>query len=57
MKQRDGLARCFYRGTDGMERWVGWGVVSNNIWVLITADRPRRKQRQEHSSHGKITAN
>jgi len=44
MKRRDGLARCLYRGPDGMQRWVGWGVVSNNLWVLITADRPQRKQ-------------
>jgi len=43
MKRRDGLARCLYRGPDGMQRWVGWGVVSNNLWVLITADRPQRK--------------
>jgi IS5 family transposase len=34
-KRRDGLARCRYRGQDGMTRWVGWGVVSNNLWVLI----------------------
>jgi transposase, IS5 family len=44
MKRRDGLARCRYHGPDGMQRWVGWGVVSNNLWVLITADRPWRKQ-------------
>ncbi len=44
MKRRDRLARCLYRGPDGMQRWVGWGVVSNNLWVLITADRPRRKR-------------
>lgn len=37
MKRRDGLARCRYRGADGLQRWVGWGVVSNNLWVLITA--------------------
>ena len=36
IKRRDGLARCRYRGMDGMDRWVGWGVVSNNLWVLIT---------------------
>lgn len=35
-KRRDGLARCRYHGMDGMTRWVGWGVVSNNLWVLIT---------------------
>jgi len=44
MKRRDGLARCLYRGPDGMQRWVGWGVVSNNLWVLITAAHPWRKQ-------------
>jgi hypothetical protein len=31
------LRRCRYRGMNGMERWVGWGIVSNNLWVLITA--------------------
>jgi len=36
LKRRDGLGRCRYRGLRGMERWVGWGVVSNNLWVLIT---------------------
>ena len=35
MKRRDGLGRCRYRGMEGMKRWVGWGVVSNNLWVLI----------------------
>lgn len=37
LKRRDGLRRCRYRGTNGIKRWVGWGVVSNNLWVLITA--------------------
>lgn len=36
LKRRDGLSRCRYRGMDGMNRWVGWGVVSNNLWVLMT---------------------
>jgi IS5 family transposase len=44
MKRRDGLARCLYRGPAGIQRWVGWGVVSNNLWVLITADRPQRRR-------------
>ena len=45
MKRRDGLRRCLYRGTDGIQRWVGWGVVSNNLWVLMTTKRPIRKSR------------
>ena len=44
MKRRDGLARCLYRGLAGIQRWVGWGVVSNNLWVLITADHPQPRR-------------
>jgi DDE family transposase len=33
LKRRDGLARCRYRGPDGVQRWVGWGVLSSNLWV------------------------
>lgn len=40
LKRRDGLARCRYRGMDGMKRWVGWGVVSNNLWVLMKSMPP-----------------
>jgi IS5 family transposase len=36
LKRRDGLTRSRYRGMSGIQRWVGWGVVSNNLWVLIT---------------------
>jgi IS5 family transposase len=38
LKRRDGLARCRYRGMDGMRRSVGWGVVSNNLWVLMKSE-------------------
>jgi hypothetical protein len=41
---RDGLARCLYRGPDGIQRWVGWGVVSDNLWVLDDSKCPKRKQ-------------
>jgi IS5 family transposase len=40
LKRRDGLGRCRYRGMRGMRRWVGWGVVSNNLWVLV--NRPAK---------------
>jgi len=36
LKRRDGLTRSRYHGMPGIRRWVGWGVVSNNLWVLIT---------------------
>lgn len=34
MKRRYGLRRCRYRGLAGMERWVGLGVIANDLWVL-----------------------
>jgi IS5 family transposase len=31
VKRRHGLARCRYRGMDGMRRWVGLGVIADNL--------------------------
>ncbi len=44
LKRRDGLARCRYHGMDGMKRWVGWGVVRNNLWVLMKSTTPARRR-------------
>lgn len=32
-----GLRRCLNRGETGLERWVGWGVITNNLVVVATA--------------------
>jgi IS5 family transposase len=34
LKRRHGLARCPYRGLLGMERWVGLGIIANDLLVL-----------------------
>jgi transposase, IS5 family len=34
LKRRHGLRRCRYRGLVGVERWVGLGVIANNLLVL-----------------------
>jgi IS5 family transposase len=34
LKRRHGLRRCRYRGVAGMERWVGLGVIANDLLVL-----------------------
>ena len=34
LKRRHGLRRCRYRGLAGMERWVGLGVIANDLLVL-----------------------
>lgn len=31
LKRRHGLARCRYRGMDGMRRWIGLGVIADNL--------------------------
>jgi IS5 family transposase len=31
LKRRHGLRRCLYRGDDGMRRWVGLGVIADNL--------------------------
>jgi transposase, IS5 family len=30
-KRRHGLRRCLYRGAEGMKRWVGLGVLADNL--------------------------
>jgi IS5 family transposase len=31
LKRRHGLERCRYKGPDGMQRWVGLGVIADNL--------------------------
>jgi transposase, IS5 family len=31
VKRRHGLDRCRYKGDDGMKRWVGLGVIADNL--------------------------
>lgn len=31
LKRRDGLTRCHYHGFDGMRRWVGLGIIADNL--------------------------
>ena len=37
LKRRHGLRRCRYRGPTGMQRWVGLGVIANDLLVLARA--------------------
>jgi IS5 family transposase len=34
LKRRHGLTRCRYRGRDGMHRWVGLGVIADNLVTI-----------------------
>jgi transposase, IS5 family len=33
-KRRHGLDRCRYKGSTGMKRWVGLGVVADNLMSI-----------------------
>jgi IS5 family transposase len=37
LKRRHGLRRCRYRGASGMQRWVGLGVIANDLLALARA--------------------
>jgi transposase, IS5 family len=37
LKRGQGLERCRYHGDDGMERWVGWGVIAHDLRVIARA--------------------
>ena len=34
IKRKYGLDCCRNRGQDGFERWIGWGVIANNLTML-----------------------
>jgi IS5 family transposase len=37
LKKRHKLDRCLNHGDGGMERWVGWGVISHDLWRIAQA--------------------
>ena len=41
LKRRHGLNRCRYHGEDGMNRWVGLGVIANNLVSTATFSKAR----------------
>jgi transposase, IS5 family len=42
LQRRFGLDRCRYRGEIGMERWVGWGVITHNLWQIARTQAARQ---------------
>ncbi len=36
LKRRHGLRRCLYRGFTGMQRWIGLGVIANNLIAIAS---------------------
>jgi IS5 family transposase len=43
------LDRCRNRGDIGLERWLGWGVLTNNLVVIATRLARRHRKQECHS--------
>ena len=35
LRRARGLNRCLNHGLPGFERWIGWGIIANNIAVIV----------------------
>jgi transposase, IS5 family len=35
LRRARGLHRCLNHGLQGLERWIGWGIIANNIAVIV----------------------
>jgi IS5 family transposase len=46
LKRRHGLDRCGYHDDEGMERWVGWGVIAHDL-RMIAQHQVEQSARQE----------
>lgn len=42
LKRARQLDRCLNHGESGLERWVGWGIITNNLVVIATKLARRR---------------
>jgi len=46
LKRARQLDRCRNRGENGLERWVGWGILTNNLVVIATQLARRHRTRK-----------
>ncbi len=44
LKKGQKLERCLNHGEAGMERWVGWGVISHDLWQIAQAQATSQAQ-------------
>jgi transposase, IS5 family len=49
LRRARGLDRCRNRGEVGLERWLGWGVLVNNLVVITTRLARRRRTKAAHA--------
>ena len=46
LKRARHLDRCLNRGAGGLERWVGWRIITNNLVVMATVLTRRKRRRK-----------
>lgn len=46
LKRARHLDRCLNRGENGLERWVGWRIIANNLVVIATKLAHRKRRRK-----------
>jgi IS5 family transposase len=49
LKRRHKLERCLYHGEEGLERWVGWGIISHNLRSIAQVLVDRKKPLTAHA--------
>ena len=49
LKRRHKLDRCRYHGDDGMERWVGWAIITHNLRAIAQTLVDRKKHLTIHA--------
>lgn len=49
LRRARGLDRCRHRGEAGLERWLGWGILVNNLVVMATRLACRRRAKASHA--------
>ena len=54
-KRRHGLNRCRYKGDDGMKRWVGFGVIADNL-INIGGTLAKRSDEAKQAAQSKPVA-
>ena len=55
-KRRHGLNRCRYKGDEGMKRWVGFGVIADNL-INIGETLAKRSAADKLAAQSKHSAN
>jgi IS5 family transposase len=55
-KRRHGLNRCRYKGDEGMKRWVGFGVIADNL-INIGGTLAKRSAADKLTAQSKHSAN